>query len=71
MKLEIIKNENGDYRGYKLIPETEEEAYALNFIRNIEFGHNGFKYDGRETNKNFPEHAGDLKWIVKPINCKP
>lgn len=63
MKLEIIKNEEGIKIGYKLIPETMDEAKDLNFVRNVSF-FSKFQYDGRVKNENFPDDAGDLKWIV-------
>lgn len=64
MKIEIIKDEKLGKVGYKLIPETPQEAKDLNFVRNVSF-FGSFEYDGRERNENFPDDAGNLKWIAK------
>lgn len=64
MKLELIRNEEGNRIGYKLIAETLDEAKDLNFVRDVSF-FSQFKYNGRARNENFPNEAGDLKWITE------
>lgn len=61
MKIEIIKDGKGSYKGYTLEGETEEEKYLINAIRNMNFFLD-VKYDGREGGDD--KFAGKLKWKV-------
>jgi|TARA_R100000479_G_scaffold103635_1_gene51727 hypothetical protein len=64
MKIELIKDENKNTTGYKLIPETKSEKYQINEIRNWYFFHT-VKYDGREGGCS--EFAGSLRFKFKKL----
>jgi hypothetical protein len=62
MKLELIKNKENKNTGYKLIPETKDEKYNINEIRNNYF-FNSVLYDGRE--RGCKKFVGNLKFKFK------
>jgi hypothetical protein len=49
MKLELIRDDNNNLSGYKIIRETEDELEAIEMVRDMYFwGHLGkLKYGGR------------------------
>ena len=65
MKLELIKNKENKFTGYKLIPETEGEKNSINTIRTNYF-YGSVDYDGREGGCD--KFAGNLKFKFKPFN---
>jgi hypothetical protein len=63
MKIEFIKEKN-EITGYKLIPETTDEKYDINKVRNMYFMRK-VRYDGRE--KGCSKFAGNLKFKVENL----
>jgi hypothetical protein len=51
MKLELIRDDNNNLSGYKIIRETEDELDIMEIVRDIYFwGHIGkLKYGGRKS----------------------
>lgn len=66
MKVEIVKDENGEHIGWTMEGETKDEMYAVNSIRNMNFlglDDTAIKYNGRTGGDD--EFAGKLSWIMK------
>jgi hypothetical protein len=65
MKVEIIKDDNGNPIGWSMEGENREEINKLIDIRNLQFfGHNdtAIRYDGRTGGNDKEYNPGKLSW---------
>ncbi len=68
MKLEIIKDEKNNPIGWDLTGETQEEIYAVNAVRNMQFfgfDNTAIRYAGRKGGSKDNSDAGTLMWRQK------
>lgn len=67
MKLELIRNAADRIVGYKLVKESTDDSYAVEYVRDMIFyglDDRVLTYDGRTTDK----ESGDtieLRWVTK------
>jgi hypothetical protein len=66
MKLELIRDDNNNLSGYKIIRETEDELEAIEMVRDMYFwGHLGkLKYGGR-CSKPGTDDTMELKFVTQ------
>ena len=66
MKLELIRDDNNNLSGYKIIRETEDELEAIEMVRDMYFwGHLGkLKYGGRCSEPG-TDNTMELKFVTE------
>jgi hypothetical protein len=66
MKLELIRDDNNNLSGYKIIRETEDELEAIEMVRDMYFwGHLGkLKYGGRCSEPG-TDNTMELKFVTQ------
>ena len=66
MKLELIRDDNYNLSGYKIIRETEDELEAIEMVRDMYFwGHLGkLKYGGRCSEPG-TDNTMELKFVTE------
>jgi hypothetical protein len=66
MKLELIRDDNNNLSGYKIIRETEDELDTMEIVRDMYFwGHIGkLKYGGRKS-KPGTDNTMELKFVTE------
>ena len=67
MKLELTRNANNKVVGYKLIKESTDDTYAVEYVRDMLFyglDDAVIAYDGRKTDKKTGDTI-ELKWATK------
>jgi len=66
MKIELIKNEQGQAVGYKMIAETAEDTPIIEMIRDLNFwgyGENTVEYKGRNCGED--DVTTELEWTLR------
>jgi hypothetical protein len=66
MKLELIRDDNNQLSGYKIIRETEDELNVMEIVRDMYFwGHIGkLKYGGRKSEP-LTDNTMELKFVTE------